>query len=337
MVQLRKAEKKQAKLKIGIAGTSGSGKTYSALRLAGGMADMNKVCIIDTENGSADLYADKFKGYSVITLVAPFSPEHYIEAIKAAEAGGMDVIIIDSITHEWDGTGGILQIHEQLGGNSFTAWGKLTPRHNAFVQAILQSQCHIITTVRRKQEYAMETVDGKTKVQKQGLKEITREGFEYELTLSFSVAQNHLAIASKDRTGLFMDKPDFMITEATGKTLMKWANSGAVVTLEATPGEEPTKPPETPSTPITIKNSAPPAVNMITDFQRKKIFALGKVLGKDSEETKKAVKDFFKVEHLNDVTQLQAGNFIAAMMKKEKAIRPEDTHQEDVNPSDVKI
>jgi hypothetical protein len=228
MVTLRKATKSKAKLRLGLAGTSGSGKTYSALIMASGMTPWNKVCIIDTENGSADLYS-KLGEYNVITLTAPFSPEHYMEAIKVAEDADMEVIIIDSITHEWDGAGGILQIHEQMGGNSFTAWGKLTPRHNAFIQAILQSPAHIITTVRRKQDYSMETVDGKTKVMKQGLKEITREGFEYELTLSFSLAQNHLATASKDRTGLFMDKPEFVVSKETGKQLKKWANDGAKV------------------------------------------------------------------------------------------------------------
>jgi len=224
-MELRRATKSQSKLRIGMAGTSGSGKTYSSLLMASGMTSWDKIAIIDTENGSADLYSN-LGPYNVITLTAPFSPERYIEAIKTCEQAGMEVIIIDSITHEWDGTGGILQIHEQLGGNSFTAWGKLTPRHNAFIQAILQSPAHIITTVRRKQDYAMETVDGKVKVQKQGLKEVTREGFEYELTLSFALAQNHLAVASKDRTGLFMDRPEFVISSETGKQLIAWANSG---------------------------------------------------------------------------------------------------------------
>src|SRR5258708_7618644 len=158
-LQLRKAQKQKAKLRIGLAGTSGSGKTYSALLLASGMTDWDKICVIDTENGSADLY-DHLGAYNVITLTAPFMPERYIEAIHAAEDAGMEVIIIDSITHEWDGKGGCLEIVEEvtkasMSKNSYTAWAKVTPRHNGFVQTILQSPCHVITTVRRKQDYDM--------------------------------------------------------------------------------------------------------------------------------------------------------------------------------------
>jgi hypothetical protein len=243
MFELRKAEKKKSKLRIGLAGTSGSGKTYSSLLLAKGLVgDMTKVCIIDTENGSADLY-EALGDYNVITLTAPFSPERYIEAIHYAEASSMQCIIIDSITHEWDGNGGCLELVEAVtkaspSKNSYTAWAKITPRHNAFIQTLLQSPAHIITTVRRKQDYAMTTGnDGKVKVEKQGLKEVTREGFEYELALSFALSQNHLAEPSKDRTGVFMSNPQydgFVISEATGKTLREWADKGAEVTISAT-------------------------------------------------------------------------------------------------------
>lgn len=231
--QLHKATRVKSKLRIGLAGVSGSGKTYSALLLAKGLVgSWDKVGLIDTENGSADLYSD-LGDFNVITLEAPFSPERYIEAIQAAEAGGMEAIIIDSITHEWDGAGGCLEIVEQIAQassskNSYTAWAKVTPRHAKFVQAILQSPCHIITTVRRKQDYSMDKdSNGKTTVTKAGLKEITREGFEYELTLSFALSQNHFAEASKDRTGLFMDKPEFKITEKTGELILAWTEGGA--------------------------------------------------------------------------------------------------------------
>ncbi len=226
-MELRKAQKSESKLRVGLAGTSGSGKTYSALLLASGMTSWNKICVIDTENGSADLY-DSLGAYNVITLKAPFSPERYIEALHAAEQAGMEVIIIDSITHEWDGEGGCLEQVEKLGGR-YQDWGKVTPRHQKFIQAILQSPNHVITTVRKKQDYAMtQDTNGRLKVEKKGLKEITREGFEYELTLSFDIAQNHLATTSKDRTSLFMDKPDFKITNETGKTLSEWAENGVV-------------------------------------------------------------------------------------------------------------
>lgn len=227
-MELRKAQKSKSKLKVGLAGTSGSGKTYSALLLASGMTDWNKICIIDTENGSADLY-EGLGEYNVITLKAPFAPERYIEAIKTAEEAGMEVVIIDSITHEWDGEGGCLEIVDKLGGR-YQDWSKVTPRHQKFIQAILQSSCHVLTTVRKKQDYAMtQDTNGRLKVEKKGLKEITREGFEYELTLSFDLSQNHLANTSKDRTGIFMDKPEFQITADTGKILKNWAEKGVEV------------------------------------------------------------------------------------------------------------
>jgi hypothetical protein len=228
-IELKKATRKQVKLRMGIAGVSGGGKTYSALLLAHGITgDWNKIAVIDTENGSASLYSHLGE-FNTIELTAPFSPERYIEAIKTCEDAGMDVIIIDSITHEWDGKGGCLEAHDKLGGK-YQDWSKVSPRHHAFIDAILTSSCHIITTVRKKQDYEMSKgSDGKIKVEKAGLKEITREGFEYELTLSFNVDTNHLASASKDRTGLFMDQPSFTITEETGKQILEWCNSGEAV------------------------------------------------------------------------------------------------------------
>lgn len=226
-MQLKKATRKQVKLKVGFSGASGFGKTYSALLMAYGVTgDWSKIAVIDTENGSADLYAN-LGDYNTLTLAPPFSPERYIDAIKTCENAGVEVIIIDSITHEWEGEGGCLDIQEKLGGR-YQDWAKVAPRHKAFINAILQSKCHVFTTVRRKQDYEMNKDDkGRTTVQKVGTKEVTREGFEYEITLNFEfVNDNHMVKASKDRTGLFMNKPEFIITPETGVQLMKWANEG---------------------------------------------------------------------------------------------------------------
>jgi hypothetical protein len=165
--------------------------------------------------------------FNVLTLHQPYSPERYIQAIDACEKAKMEVVIIDSISHEWNGKGGCLEIHEQLGGR-FQDWAKISPRHQAFIDKILSSNTHIITTVRRKIDYSMEAdMNGKSKVVKHGTKEITREGFEYELTANFELLNDkHIAKASKDRTGLFMDKPEFIINSATGKKLMEWCNQG---------------------------------------------------------------------------------------------------------------
>lgn len=230
---LRQATRTKAKIRLGLSAVSGGGKTYSAILIAKGLSkgDLSKVAIIDTENGSADLYAH-MGNYNVLTLNAPFSPERYIDAIKTCEDAGMNVIIIDSITHEWDGKGGCLQIQEQLGGK-YQDWAKVTPRHQAFIDAILQSKCHMITTVRRKQDYEMtKDAGGKMKVEKAGLKEVTREGFEYELTANIELDIRHNATALKDRTGLFMDQPQFIPSEETGKKLLEWCESGTTTTAE---------------------------------------------------------------------------------------------------------
>ena len=225
-IELRKAERSQVKLRIGLGGPSGSGKTYSALLLARGMASAwDKVALIDTENKSGDLYS-QLGNYNVITLEPPYSPERYLEAIKACEDAGMEVIILDSATHEWDGKGGILEYVDSLGGK-FQDWAKATPRHRKFIDGILQSTADVLVTMRKKQDYAMEqNSQGKSIVKKLGMKEIQREGFEYELTLNFDIETNHMTLASKDRTGLFMGKPEFVITEQTGQQIREWNSSG---------------------------------------------------------------------------------------------------------------
>ena len=133
---IRKAERRNAKIKLALQGPSGSGKTYSALQIAKGLTELKHVVVIDTENYSADLY-DHLGDFNVIDLQKPYSPEKYILALEEAVKAGMKVVIIDSLSHEWEGDCGILDIHSQLAGNSFTNWAKVTPRHNALIQAIL--------------------------------------------------------------------------------------------------------------------------------------------------------------------------------------------------------
>lgn len=226
---LRKATRQKAKIKLGLSSVSGGGKTYSGILIGKGLAkgDLSKLAIIDTENNSADLYAH-LGDYNVLPLQPPYSPESYIRAIAECESAGMEVIMIDSITPEWEGKGGCLEIHSSMTGNSYTNWSSVTPRHQAFIQAILQSKCHVITTVRRKQDYEMnKNENGKTTVTKAGLKEITRDGFEYELTANLELDIKHNATASKDRTGLFADKLSFVPSEETGRLILEWCESGA--------------------------------------------------------------------------------------------------------------
>lgn len=229
-MQLRPSERTQVKLRLGLSGASGFGKTYSALLLAFGITnDWSKIAVIDTENSSASLYSH-LGPFNVLDLIPPFSPERYIEALSICERARMSVIIVDSITHEWNGSGGCLDIHEKLGGR-FQDWSQVTPRHQSFIDKILQSDCHIITTTRRKIEYDVDRdINGRVKVQKLGTKEITKEGFEYELTINFELLnENHIVKPSKDRTGLFMNNPEFAITASTGKKILEWCNSGTTI------------------------------------------------------------------------------------------------------------
>lgn len=230
MMQLKTAQRKRAKIKLAIQAPSGAGKTYSALLIAKGLTgnDFSKVAVIDTENGSADLYAH-LGHYNVLPISPPFTPEKYIEAMTVCENAGMEVIILDSISHCWDE---LLDFHSKLAGNSFTNWNKVTPRQKSFVDKILQSNAHIIATMRTKQDYVIQQNDNKFKVEKVGLKSVQRDGMDYEFTLVFDIDINHFASSSKDRTGLFANVPDFKISSETGKKILNWCNSGSEHTLE---------------------------------------------------------------------------------------------------------
>jgi hypothetical protein len=202
---------------------SGAGKTYSALLLAKGLAngDFSKVAIIDTENGSADLYSH-LGDYNVLTLENPFSPERYIEAISTCEKANIEVIIIDSISQCWEF---LLNCHSSMQGNSFTNWSKITPRQQNFIYRILESNCHMIVTMRTKQNYVLNQKDGKYVPEKVGLKAVQRDGIDYEFTLVFDIDMKHHAMASKDRTGLFIGRPEFIINSATGRKILEWCDS----------------------------------------------------------------------------------------------------------------
>ena len=223
---IRKAQRMKAKLRMGIAAPSGAGKTYSALLLAFGLG--GKVGLIDTEHGSGDLYAH-LGDYDVIGIEAPYSVDKYINAIAEFEKAGYNTIIIDSLSHAWSCDGGLLDQQGKLadrGANSFAAWRTITPKHNALVDAMLRSPCHIIATMRAKQDYVLETnAQGKQQPKKVGLAPVQREGMEYEFTVMLDVDMNHIASASKDRTSLF-DGRYFKIGKETGIELLSWLEMG---------------------------------------------------------------------------------------------------------------
>jgi GTPase SAR1 family protein len=221
----QKAEKRKVKLKLALMGPSGSGKTMSALRLAKGLG--GKTAVIDSENGSASLYSDRFD-FDVCELRPPFTTAKYIEAIGFAVNNGYKNVIVDSITPAWSGEGGILERKEQRdrrGGNSYANWAEFTKEHNAFMSQILQAPVNLIVTMRSKQAHEIVEQNGKKKVQKMGLKAEQRDGVEYEFTCVFDIAINHEAEATKDRTSLF-DGRLFKITEETANELKQWLGTG---------------------------------------------------------------------------------------------------------------
>jgi hypothetical protein len=164
------------------------------------------------------LYAD-LGNYNVVSMNPPYSPESYIEAITLCEKSGIEVIIIDSISHCWDY---LLDVHSNMPGNSFANWGKITPRQNAFLNKILQSVAHVIATMRVKQDYVLNQKNGKMVPEKVGLKAIQRNDLDYEFTIVFDIDITHSAKATRDRTGLFVNSPEFRIIANTGKKIKNW-------------------------------------------------------------------------------------------------------------------
>ncbi|MCX5826917.1 MAG: ATP-binding protein [Deltaproteobacteria bacterium] len=226
MANFHKAERKKGKLRLGLAGPAGAGKTYSALLLAFGMG--GRIAMIDTERGSGELYSH-LGDYDCCTITPPFEPKKYVEAIRDAEKMGYEIVIIDSLTHAWAGQGGLLDLHGHIsdkGGNTWAAWRRVTPQHNELVDALLQSSCHIIATMRSKMEYAQSEESGKKTVKKLGMSPIQRDGMEYEFTVFMDIDLNHSASSTKDRTTMF-DGKFFTPSKETGIMLMAWLNSPA--------------------------------------------------------------------------------------------------------------
>ena len=219
-----KAKKEKIWTKVLLGGSSGSGKTYSALRLATGLAKKcgSGIAAIDTEAGRIRYYANEFD-FSDMQLTEPFTPEKYIEAINEAVGSGFKVLIIDSISHEWNYC---VDIHDKMPGNSWTNWSKVTPRHDAFMEKILQASIHIKEKERGKDEYVLEEKNGKQTPKKVGLGFKQRDGVEYNYTATFNIAQDtHIAEATKDNTHIFEGRYE-VLTEKDGEALYDWANTG---------------------------------------------------------------------------------------------------------------
>lgn len=232
----QKVTREKSKLRLALAGPSGAGKTLSALLLAYGITnDWSKIALIDTEHGRAKFYANRSDfgtgEFLYQEMTAPYSPEKYISMVnEGAEAVGEDgVVIVDSFSHAWNNSGGVLEIKENLeGGNSkksFSAWAEAGKIQNHLVNSILSVNCHTIVTMRTKMAYAIEqNENGKNVPVKLGLEPVQRENTEYEFDIVLNIARNHIASASKDTT--FLDSWSGVITSDLGKSLKEWLDKG---------------------------------------------------------------------------------------------------------------
>lgn len=241
----QKASRSQVFLKDAITGPTGSGKTYSALRLAFGLVDGTgkRVAFLDTENDSASLYSDKFD-FDVMPIAPPFPPEQFASGINAAVAAGYGAVIVDSASHFWKG---ILAFKDQLDshgkGNSYTNWKQADGKFDPVIEAVLQSKIHVIFCMRSKMDYLQTEENGKKVIKKMGLAPIMRENLEYEFSTVFDIGMDHTAMASKDRTGLFPVDKVFQITEDTGRQIAAWLQT-ATPKPELTPAPVVTEPTE---------------------------------------------------------------------------------------------
>jgi hypothetical protein len=246
-LQFTKATKEKSRLRMALIGPSGSGKTYTALRVGTELKNGGRVAVIDTERGSASKYADLFD-FDVLELDT-YSPLTYVEAIKAAEGAGYSVLIIDSLSHAWSGKDGALEQVDKATArsqskNSYAAWRDVTPMHNALIDAMIQSRCHIIGTMRTKTDYILEKDErtGKTAPRKVGLAPVQRDGLEYEFDVVGDMDLDNNFIVSKTRCpalhGQVINKPGSDLAEV----LNTWLSTGVEPTEKPkqTPAPEPT-------------------------------------------------------------------------------------------------
>lgn len=248
--EVKRARREKQKAVIGLVGPSGSGKTVGALMVAFGMMKeaypqlseddlWAKIGVADTEHKRSMLYAnvtfnndERFGEFLHINFEPPYTTERYQAAVEALKKGGAEVVIIDSLSHNWQGEGGIIDKHSNMEGNSFQNWGKLSSETTSLIKTLTRNDVHIIATLRTKQEYAMEqNANGKMQPIKVGTKPVQKDELEYEFMLNFSIGMDNIAKASKDNTLLFKGE-ELRLTPTVGSKLYKWLELGADIRAE---------------------------------------------------------------------------------------------------------
>jgi hypothetical protein len=234
VLEIRPAQREGARLVIGLAGWTGCGKTMTAILLAYGLADYDptKVGFIDTENRRGSLLADVLQTadpptqvpFLIGDLVAPFSPQRYIDAIADFEKAGVEVLIIDSISHEHEGPGGLMDI----AGEDNKYWNRAKFQHKKFVNALLQSSMHIIVCVRAREKVALgKGANGKTEYQDAGLQPVTEKNLMFDMTASLMMydqgtRQEELKVPGALQA--ILNRGKGYITAADGKAIRDWVD-----------------------------------------------------------------------------------------------------------------
>jgi AAA domain len=240
VINIRKAQRSGARLVVNIAGISGSGKTFSALQLAFGLAnfDASKVGFIDTENRRGSLYADalvhpvtgEVQQFLIGDLEPPFTPQRYSDAIKAFQDAGVEVLVIDSISHEYEGTGGILEMREPLPGKAGKRDNIAKAEHKKMMNTLLQSSMHIVACVRAREKVIIEKKGGETVYIPQGVQPIQEKNFMFEATASlmmWDAGKSQQVLKCPDELKSILGRENDYITAADGAALRAWVD-GAV-------------------------------------------------------------------------------------------------------------
>ena len=303
-IGFQKAKREQVWLKVLLSGASGSGKSYSALKIATGIAKEcgSGIAYIGTEGSRNKYYADEFD-YDLLELEEPFECEKYIEAIDAAVEAGYKVLIIDSMTHEWKW---LNDVHDKMPGNSFTNWGKLKPRHHKFMDKVLNSPIHIIATARGKDDWVLEDKNGKQVPKKVGMGQQQDKDISYEYTVSLMIAQDtHVASADKDNTKLFDGRFE-VLTEKDGVRLYEWANKG----------DAPAPKKETPKYTETTYDSE----DMLKSVKKEIISVCTELGGTKNADLMAVLKTFVPSGNPNAITSLEEAKNCLTQIKSIKPI-----------------
>ncbi|MED1302628.1 hypothetical protein BK704_20590 [[Bacillus thuringiensis] serovar konkukian] len=249
MFQVTEAKREKMKAVIGFIGCSGSGKTGSTLLTAFGMMQeaypdlseeelWKKIGVIDTEHGRSKLHVGlvygevKIGNFLHIDFTPPYTTERYNGAVQVMKSAGAEVLIIDSLSHNWQGEGGIVETHGNMSGNSFQNWGKLSSETTQLIKTLTQNNVHILATLRTKTEYVVEPDgNGKMAPRKVGTKPVQKDEMEYEFMLNFVIDIDHVANTSKDNTQMFEGHPQ-KITAEVGRKLYQWLELGIDVQAE---------------------------------------------------------------------------------------------------------